>query len=255
MLRDAAPGRPAGRVVPTLFALAALVAFLSLGTWQIQRKVWKEALIDSLERRLTAAPTELPPRQRWAELDRADDEFRRVKLSATFVPASEAFIYTSGSAMRSDVSGPGYWIFSPARLASGGLVVVNRGFVPEGRRDPATRRAGETTGPIDMIGVLRWPEPRGLFTPADQPQSNLWFVRDPVAIAAAKGWGDVAPFFVELESPQPAGGLPRAGPLSANLRNEHLQYALTWYGLALVVAVMFGFWLRSQRPRGEIPSL
>jgi len=255
MLRDAAPRRRAGRVVPTLFALMALVAFLSLGTWQIERKAWKETLIDTLERRLSAAPTELQPQQRWAGLDQADDEFRRVKLTATFVPAAEAFIYTSGSAMRSDIAGPGYWIFALARLASGGRVVVNRGFVPEARRDPATRTAGETTGVIDMVGVLRWPEPRGLFTPTDQPQSNLWFVRDPVAIAAAKGWGEVAPFFIELESPQPPGGLPRAGPLKVNLRNEHLHYALTWYGLALVVAVMFGFWLRNRPPRGEIPSL
>jgi surfeit locus 1 family protein len=238
-----------------LFALVALVAFISLGNWQIQRKTWKEALIDTLERRLSAAPIELPLRQRWSELDRTDDEFRRVKLSATFIPASEAFIYTSGSAMRSDISGPGYWIFAPAQLTSGGTVVVNRGFVPEGRQDPTTRRAGETTGVIDMVGVLRWAEPRGLFTPVDQLQSNLWFTRDPVAIAAAKGWGEVAPFFIELESPQPSGGIPRAGPLKVNLRNEHLQYALTWYGLALVVVVMLGFWLRSSPSREQSTSL
>jgi cytochrome oxidase assembly protein ShyY1 len=90
--------------------------------------------------------------------------------------------------------------------------------------------------------VLRWPESRGAFSPKDDPDRNIWFVRDPVAIAAAKSWGEVAPFFVELESPQPSGGLPRPGALKVNLRNEHLQYAITWYGLALVVVVMFGFW-------------
>jgi surfeit locus 1 family protein len=138
-------------------------------------------------------------------------------------------------------------VLAPARLAAGGLVVVNRGFVPEGRRDPRSRPEGETTGAIDLIGVLRWPEQRGVFAPKDEPERNLWFVRDPAAIAAAKGWGEVAPFYVELEGPQPPGGLPRAGALKPNLRNEHLQYAITWYGLAVVVAVMFSFWLRSHR--------
>ena len=117
-------------------------------------------------------------------------------------------MYGSGSALRSDVSGPGYWVFAPARLADGNLVVVNRGFVPEGRQHPTSRAAGQITGPAEMVGVLRWPQRRGLFTATDDPQRNLWFVRDQVAIAAAKGWGEVAPFYIELESPQAPGGLP-----------------------------------------------
>jgi cytochrome oxidase assembly protein ShyY1 len=229
-----------------LFALAALVAFMALGTWQIQRKAWKEALIDTLEQRLSAAAVELPPQGRWATLDPADDEFRRVKFAAAFAPGAQALVYTSGSPLRSDASGPGYWVFAPARVSSGGVVVVNRGFVPEGRQDPATRAAGEVSEPVEMVGALRWPEVRGFFAPRDDPAHNLWFVRDPAAIAAAKGWGAVAPFFVELEAPQPPGGLPQAGALKVSLRNEHLQYAITWYGLAAVVAVMFGFWLRGR---------
>jgi surfeit locus 1 family protein len=237
----------AGLAVPAVFALAAFVAFVGLGTWQIQRKAWKEALIETLEQRLSTAPVALPPRERWATLDAADDEFRRVKLTATFVPGAQALVYASGSALRSDASGPGYWVFAPARISSGGLVVINRGFVPEGRQDPATRAAGEVSAPIKMVGAMRWPEPRGFFAPRDDPARNLWFVRDPLAIAAAKGWGDVAPFFIELEAPQPPGGLPHAGALKVNLRNEHLQYAITWYGLAAVVVVMFAFWLRARR--------
>jgi surfeit locus 1 family protein len=237
----------AGLIVPALFALAALVTFVGLGTWQVQRKAWKEALIDTLEQRLSAAPVELPPRERWLRLDQADEEFRRVRFSAAFVPGAEALVYGSGSALRGDVSGPGYWLFAPARLASGGVVVVNRGFVPEGRQHQATRNVGEPTGTINLVGAMRWPEPRSFFLPTDQPKSNLWFVRDHLAIAAAKGWGEVAPFFIELESPQPPGGFPRAGVLKVNLRNEHLQYAITWYGLALVVVVMFAFWLKGRR--------
>ena len=236
----------AGLAVPALFALAAFVTFVGLGTWQVQRKAWKEALIASLEQRLSAAPVDLPPRERWGQLDPAEDEFRHVKFSAAFVPGAEALVYAGSSALRSDVSGPGYWVLAPARLAAGGLVVINRGFVPEGRQDPAIRSGGEVAGNAELVGVMRWPEPRGTFSPKDQPERNLWFVRDPVAIASAKGWGDAAPFFIELESPQPPGGLPRPGPLTVNLRNEHLQYAITWYGLAVVVVVMFAFWLRAR---------
>src|SRR5262245_38613820 len=125
-----------GLALPVLFALVALVTFIGLGTWQLQRKAGKEALIATLEQRLAASPAELPPRGRWPSLDPSDDEFRQVKFSAAMVPGQEALIYGSGSALRSDVSGPGYWVFAPARLAGGGLVVVNRGFVPEGRQDP-----------------------------------------------------------------------------------------------------------------------
>jgi surfeit locus 1 family protein len=237
----------AGLAVPALFALAAFATFVGLGTWQVQRKAWKEALIATLEQRLSAAPVDLPPREQWGRLDPAKDEFRHVKFSAAFVPGAEALVYAGSSALRSDVSGPGYWVLAPARLLAGGLVVINRGFVPEGRQDPATRGGGEIPGNAELVGVMRWPEPRGTFSPKDQPERNLWFVRDPVAIASAKGWGDAAPFFVELESPQPPGGLPRAGALKVNLRNEHLQYAITWYGLAGVVVVMFAFWFRARR--------
>jgi surfeit locus 1 family protein len=239
--------RRSGVVVPAIFALVALATFIGLGTWQLQRKAWKEALIGDLEQRLAASAQPLPAHAEWPKLDASQDEFRRVKFTATLAPGAEALVYTSGSALRSDVSGPGYWVLAPAKLASGDTVVVNRGFVPEGRQDPATRRDGDLAGPIEMVGVMRWPEPRGTFSPADQPEQNLWFVRDQNAVAAAKGWGPVAPFFVELESPLPPGGLPHPGALKPNLRNEHLQYAITWYGLAVVVVVMFAFWLRARR--------
>jgi|RhiMetdeSRZDD1v2_1073273.scaffolds.fasta_scaffold25389_8 surfeit locus 1 family protein len=242
-----------GWALPTLFALAAFATFVGLGTWQLQRKAWKEALIDTLEQRLAASPVNVPGRARWPSLDPAEDEFRRVKFSAAFLPGQEALVYGSGSALRSDVSGPGYWVFAPARLAGGDLVVVNRGFVPEGRQDQAARSAAQSIGTSEMVGVMRWPEPRGTFTVKEDTARNLWFVRDQMAIAAAKGWGEVAPFYVELESPQPPGGLPRAGALKIDLRNTHLQYAITWYGLAAVVAVMFGFWLRG-RPRTGAPA-
>jgi surfeit locus 1 family protein len=244
----AARGRlRAGLALPILFVLAALLTFIALGTWQIERKAWKEALIETLAQRLSAAAAPLPPRARWAGLDRADDEFRRVGLSAAFVPDTEALVYTAASASRSDVSGPGYWVFALARLANGDLVAVNRGFVPADHKDPGTRAAHALLGSIDMVGVMRWPERHGYFAPKDDPGHNLWFVRDHLAIAAAKGWGEIAPFFIDLETPVPPSGWPRPGALKMNIRNEHLQYAITWYALAGALAIMFVLWLKNHR--------
>ena len=235
--------RLAGTVGPGIAALIVFAGLVGLGHWQLDRKVWKEALIDTLNARLAAAPSELPAPQLWPSLAPAQDEYRRVRFTAQILPHEEALVFTSGSTFRPDVSGPGYWVFAPAGLSGGGLVVVDRGFVPEGRQDQATRAAGEVAGRIDMIGVMRWPEAPGLFTPAADPGHNLWFVRDPKAIAQAKNWGEVAPFFIELESPSPPGGLPQPGPLKVNLPDDHLQYALTWFGLAAVLAGSFAFWL------------
>jgi len=235
-----------GLLIPALFALVVLAVLLALGTWQLERKAWKETLIATLTERLAAAAMALPPRAQWPVLDAATAEFRRVAFTAQFLYDQEALVYTSGSSWRADVSGPGYWVFAPARLTDGRLVMVNRGFVPEGRQDPASRRAGQVGGAVEIGGVLRWPEPRGLFTPGDDPGRNLWFVRDHLAIAAAKGVGPVAPFFVDQEAPPAPAGLPQVGPIRPNLPNNHLQYALTWYGLAVVLLGAFSFWIASR---------
>ena len=101
------------------------------------------------------------------------------------------------------------------------------------------------TGPIEITGALRWPDARSWFSPSDDPAHNLWFLRDPASIAAAKGLNEVAPFYVEQEAPVPPGGFPQPGRLEVRLRNEHLQYVVTWYGLALVLAIVFAVWARS----------
>jgi surfeit locus 1 family protein len=231
---------------PAIAALILLAGLLALGNWQLDRRVWKEGLIATLGQRLAAPPVALPPAQSWASLDQAKDEFRRVRFRAALVPGEEALVFTSGSAFRPDVSGAGYWVFAPARLGDGGMVVVDRGFVPEGRQDKASRAGGEVDGSVEMVGVMRWPEPPAWFMPQPDPGHNLWFVRDPGAIARTKNWGEVAPFFIELESPVPPGGLPFPGPLRIELPNDHLQYAMTWFGLAGVLVVCFVFWLRSR---------
>lgn len=236
----------AGLAVPALFALAAFVAFIALGTWQVERKAEKEAFIDMLEQRLSAPPGPLPAPDRWAELDRASDEFRRARFSAAFVPGTQALVYTAGSGARGEVPGPGYWVIAAARLAGGKVVAVDRGFVPADLKPGDAGAASLAAGSIDMVGAMRWPERRSFFTPKDDPGRNLWFVRDHLAIAAAKGWGEVAPFYIELETPAPPGGWPRPGKPQPSIRNEHLQYAITWYGMAAILVIMFGLWVRSQ---------
>jgi surfeit locus 1 family protein len=242
MMMDSVASLRHGVLLPSIAAASAFAVLLSLGLWQLDRKAWKEGLIATLEQRLSAPPVALPLPSAWPRLRAAADEFLRVAVMAELLNDREALVYTSGSSLREGISGPGYWVFTPARLADGALVMVNRGFVPDGKRDPAARPDGEVAGPINMVGVLRWPEQPGLFTPAGDPTRNIWFSRDSDAIAAAKGVS-VAPFYLEQESPDPPGGLPRTGRLHPTLPNNHFGYALTWLGLACVLAGVYGTWL------------
>ena len=155
----------------------------------------------------------------------------------------EALVYTAGSPFRPDVKGPGYWVFAPAQLAGGSIVLINRGFVPLERKDPASRADGKPHGIVDVVGVMRWPETRGLFTPADDPKTNVWYLRDSKAIAEAKKWASVAPFYIDQEQPVPPGGAPLPGKLAVQLLDNHLQYAITWFGLALALAGVYVVWL------------
>jgi surfeit locus 1 family protein len=233
-----------GLLVPAVLAFAVLVA---LGTWQLQRKTWKEGLIAALDERLAAAPAALPESETWPALDPGQDEYRRVTFSAKFKRNEDALVYASASAFRPDVSGFGLWVFTPAQLADGSVVVINRGFVPSDTNwKPNVAPSAPPSGDITITGAMRWPERRGWFTPQDR--ANVFFVRDPAAIAAAKGWGAVAPFYVEQESPLPPGGWPQPGKLAPSLPNNHWQYAVTWYGLALVLLGVFvAYALKSRR--------
>lgn len=249
-------------------AVLAFIVLIGLGTWQVQRKAWKEGLIAALDAQLAAPPIALPAPASWPTLDRKTDEYRRVFFRATFDNSKEALVFAPPSTFRPDVDGPGYWVFTPAKLADGGTVMVNRGFVPDGRQDPKTRPRGQIVGPVDLVGSMRWPDTPHWFTPNDEPTKNLWFTANPRSIAAEKGIGPVAPFYVEQESPVPPGGLPKPGKLVVTLPDNHLQYALTWYGLALVLVIWFASWAissgrelpqdgaaGSDRQQGTSPSL
>ena len=236
-----------GMLLPGLFACAGLVVLIALGSWQLERRAWKEGLIETIERRLAAPPVALPTPERWPGLDPAAEEFRHVNAAVAFMHDQETLVYTSGSALRGDVSGPGFWVFTPARVGDAKLVVVNRGFVPEANRDPKSRAAGAVAGLLDIDGVMRWPEAGNWFTPAGDVARNIWFARDHLAMAAARGWQNVAPFYLEQESPVPPGGLPHPGKLTVKLPNNHLQYAITWFGLAIVLLGVFTAFVLSER--------
>jgi cytochrome oxidase assembly protein ShyY1 len=234
-----------------VFTLVMLALFIGLGVWQLQRRVEKHALIAALTERLAVAPGALPLPTQWSALTPARDEFRRVSFTAAYEQLPDAMVYSSGSAVREDISGPGTWAFLPARLPSGETVVVNAGFVPNTmqERSPQDRAVKPliTGQPVMLTGYLRFPEKAGVLTPAENLARRLWFTRDHLAMAHALGWGEVAPFYIDLEQPVPASGIPKPGPLEVHLKDDHMQYAITWFALAGAVLIAFAAWLRAQR--------
>lgn len=230
----------------SVFTLVVIGALIGLGVWQLQRRVEKHALIAALTDRLGAAPVALLPPDRWDALSPEHDEFRRVTVTATFREAPDAKVYATGSALRTDVATLGTFVFAPATLVDGATtLVVDRGFAPDG-----AKVATPPHEPVTLTGYIRFPEKSGWITPAPDVGKRLWFARDHIEMAKALSWGAVAPFYLDLESPAPISGLPKPGPLEVHQRDDHLQYAITWFGLAAAVAIAFAVWLLG-RARGE----
>jgi cytochrome oxidase assembly protein ShyY1 len=229
--------------------------FVGLGLWQLQRRAQKHALIAALNERLAETPEELPLAAQWSALTPAHDEFRRVRFTAIYQPGPDAMVYSSGSALREDISGPGTWAFLPARVPTGQTVVINTGFVQNTMQDRAEEDRVVapliSRQPVALTGYIRFPEMAGLLTPAPSVTKRLWFTRDHRDMAQVLGWGNVAPFYIDLEAPVPASGIPKPGPLDVHLKDDHLQYAITWFALAGAVAIAFGLWLRGRRLTGS----
>jgi surfeit locus 1 family protein len=234
-----------------IFTLVMVALFVGLGVWQLQRRVEKHALIAALTERLARAPQSLPPPSQWGALTADRDEFRRVQFTAIYESGPDAMVYSSGSAVREDISGPGTWAFLPARLTGGETVVINAGFTQNTMQDRSVEDRSVTrliTGdPVMLTGYIRFPEKAGLLTPSENITKRLWFTRDHLVMARALGWGEVAPFYVDLETPAPPSGIPKPGPLQVHLKDDHLQYAITWFALAGAVVIAFGVWWRGQR--------
>jgi surfeit locus 1 family protein len=162
-----------------------------------------------------------------------------VQVSGTFLNDRETLVQAS-----TDL-GSGYWVMTPLRQADGSIVLVNRGFVPPEQRERATRAGTEPTGQTTVTGLLRVSEPGTRFLRKNDAAKGIWYARDVQAIAAARGLGQVAPYFIDAEAAPAAPGAaptyPAGGLTVIAFPNNHLVYALTWYGLALML--VGGVWL------------
>lgn len=234
-LTDAPSGGRRPRSTGTLVVWVGLAALLTmllvgLGVWQLERRVWKLDLIAHVDQRVHAAPVAPPGPSAWQGVTADHDSYRRVRLSGVFQHDKETFVQAVTE------QGPGFWVLTPLRADQGFTVLVNRGFVPAERRNPAERSPGQVQGPAHVIGLLRISETRGGFLRANDPAGNRWYSRDVQAIAQARGLGPVAPYFVDADATPNPGGWPLGGLTVIAFPNSHLVYALTWFGLALMTA-------------------
>lgn len=229
-----------GLVLPGICAAVALAVLLGLGFWQLDRLEWKESLIARVEARTKAPAVPLPPESEWAKLNYDNDEYRRVTVTGRFHHDKETHVYTVVSQKPGRFAGPGFWVMTPLELAGGAFIIVNRGFVPLDRKDAATRREGQVDGTVSVTGLLRMPEDAGYFAPANEPAKDAWYRRDPAEIAQARGIAPTAPFTIDADATPNPGGLPQGGDTRVVFTNNHFQYAVTWFGIALALVGVFG---------------
>jgi surfeit locus 1 family protein len=214
---------------PTLFTVPALIVLLALGFWQVQRLQWKEALIEKLQTRSTAAAIALPENR--ADLNAL--EYRRVTVTGRFDHAHEFHLVN-----RSLNGNPGIHIVTPLLREGKPAVLVSRGWVPFDKKPVSARAEGQVAGMVTVEGIVRLIKGPGRFTPENEAQKNFWFFIDPKAMAAASGL-PIAPDFYVLSGDKVPGGFPVAHQWKLDIRNDHLQYAITWFALALGLAVIY----------------
>lgn len=244
--------RQSGLVWPTILAAAALAVLVGLGTWQVQRKQWKEALIAKIAARIAAPPT---PMARIEEAARSggDIEYTHVSVRGRFHHDKERYFYAPGPA------GLAWHVYTPLEYAPSSFVWINRGVVPDDSKAPRTRPAGQITGEAEVTGLARAPARRTPFTPDNDVAHNLWYWPDLTALTAsafAAPLPRTAPLSIDADrQPEPPGGLPRGGVTRLDLPNRHLEYAVTWYGLALtLIGVYVAFAVdRLRKRKGGAP--
>jgi len=239
-----------GLLLPSMLAAIGIAVLVGLGFWQLERRVWKEDLIARVEARTKAPAVPIPAEADWPSLSASPDEYSRVSASGRFQHAREALVYTVLSEPKGRFSGQGYWVLTPLELASGAIVIVNRGFVPIERKEPSTRREGQIEGPVTVTGLLRMPEVGNWFTPANEPARGAWYRRDPAEIAKYFAFARAAPFTIDADAAPVPGGLPQGGETRLVFASTHLGYALTWFGLALALLGVFTVFA-GRRLRGE----
>lgn len=243
----------------TLFVLLSMAIgifiLLGLGTWQVQRLQWKESLIEQVEARMQAEPE---PLQRidmiWQA--RKDVAWLPVTLEGRFLHDREMYFYTTYK------GAVGYEVITPMQLGGGGIVLVSRGFVPDANRDPDTRQEGQVAGQVEITGIARNPlyEKPNRFMPDNEPERRIFYWKDFAQMSALASpvqngiRQEVVPFMVDLRAPAPAGGLPLASSTRVTFPNNHLQYAITWYGLALALLGVGSWFLYARRREDKNPS-
>lgn len=233
-------GRPADKGDATgwgvLVALGcAFLLFTGLGVWQVHRRAWKLDLIARVESRIHRAPVMVPGPDAWSTVGANSDEYRHVFVDGRFEEGRDTLVRAVTE------QGPGYWLLTPLRTGRGFVVLVNRGYIPPELRDPTHRHIAPVNGPIRVTGLLRLSEPRGAFLRANDPARDAWFSRDVGAIAARHHLTDVAPYFIDADAGTEPGQWPLSGLTRVQFPNNHLVYALTWFGLALMAVV--GGWI------------
>jgi len=231
------------RLLPlTLAALVGFAVLIGLGTWQVERLHWKEALIAQRTAATSAPPAALP---RSLEAARPL-EFHRVEAKGVFLHDREIPVH----AIERRSGGAGYLVLTPLRLEDGAVVLVERGWVPADKREAQTRAQGNPPGEVSVEGLLRLApaEKPGWFLPANDPDRGEWFWIELPALARAAGESGALPFYVEAGPAPNPGGFPVGGQANTDLPNDHLQYAITWYALAAALAVIYLLLLRPERP-------
>ena len=223
----------------TVAALAVLAVLVGLGSWQLDRRVWKEQVLETRAQRLTA------PAVAYSEIAAATDaaldvaEYRPIRLRGRYRPAGELKLLS-----RTRDGRAGFHVITPLVAdgadGAGAVVLVDRGWVPI---DGADALAPLPIDPVEVDGFVRRFETPGRFTPDNDPITGTWFYLDRDQIAAALKVDAVAPFYVQrAPGAAPSDVYPAGGVPDVALRNPHLQYAITWYSLAgalLVIYVIF----------------
>ncbi len=232
---------PTRRVLPVFVLLVFMGLFLALGTWQVRRLAWKEALIADVDRALHAAP--IAPAALPAG-DVAPFSYHRLILSGHFLPQATVLV-TATSPL-----GNGYWVMVPLAAHQGGVPVwINRGFVPLGTRLDAARGA-VPTGDVSVTGLLRPSEPKGTLFRANRPSDERWYARDLPVMAATRHLGTEPRYFIDAQSETPrptVAPVPVPGLTVIAFPNNHLSYALTWFALAaLSLAATIVVWRKAR---------
>lgn len=225
--------------------LAATTVLVLLGNWQVRRLAWKEALIASVEARRNAEPLTLEEMLAVWQRDH-DVDYRPVTLTGTYDHAGEIYFYTTHD------GNVGWDVLTPLQLADGRRAVVDRGFVPDVLRDPRERGIGQIEGEVTVTGLARNPQfnKPNRFVPDNRPDKREFYWKDFADIVQTMGLDEddrLVPFIVDAGPTDIPGGYPKGGTTLVEFPNNHLQYAITWYGLAAACLGVGGFFLFSRR--------